>query len=159
MSNDDIVYKEYYENEDILITDPMYILSYKEDWPAFKKAKDKMSILKEEMGFKKVLCANISNDVDEYEVYQKDMDDNNRPKNSIGEFCTDSGHIGIFSLEEVKIYHIWRGITDYNYKLEHTAGTCTLIKNFTGTISLSVKDGIPIVDGYTNIHIGVDVLD
>lgn len=64
----------------------------------------------------------------------------------IGEFCADSGQVGVFLLEEVLAYN-----PDFNYHTERT-WTTTLIKDFHGEIELQIEDGEVTVVGTGNIN-------
>ena len=108
----------HFENEDIIITDPCYVIKENtDDWEKCEYG-DKMEVL------------GIKN----YKVRDTIYGDwscttfNTDTKEPIGKFCADAGLVGVFSLKEILEYN-----PDFNYHVERK-WTTTLIENFTGDV-------------------------
>lgn len=119
----------HYEHEDIIITDPCYILRKEDitddDWSAC------------EYGSAMEKLGNFFT-LDKYATADTIFGDwgcttyNTDTKEEIGGFCADAGLVSVFSLAQVKAYN-----PDYD-PTERT-WCVTLIKDFTGDITLTVK--------------------
>lgn len=145
---DDITYRAEYEkkskrpihfeNEDIIITDPCYIINNDndDDWEKCEYG-DNMEVL----------------GINNYKVRDTIYGDwscttfNSDTKEPIGEFCADAGLVGVFSLKEV---------LKYNPKFDYHTNrkwTTTLIKNFTGDVWFEVEPYVS--DGYESGEVHV----
>ena len=71
---------------------------------------------------------------------------NSDTKEPIGEFCADGGEVGVFLLEEVLKYN-----PDFNYHIEKP-WTTTLIKNFTGEVSIIKRHNEGVYEEDTEFH-------
>ena len=113
-----------FDNEDVLITDPCYIMKKpSEDW---KETDYGMEM--EKVGVSKHIARNTI-----YGDWSCTVFDDN--SDSIGEFCADSGKVAVFSLKEVLKYN-----PEYNVENETKHGLATVIKGFTGTVAI-VEEG------------------
>lgn len=143
--NDYVNYKQYYicdkgidiyidtdtihfEHEDIVITDPCYVLNNNEghnnDWDKCNYSKEMEKLGSFTKG-KYVTADTIFGD------WSCDTVDSDTGK-VIGQFCADAGLVSVFSLKEIKEYN-----PDYNpYEKPWCA---TVIKDFTGDICLKTK--------------------
>lgn len=65
---------------------------------------------------------------------------------SIGEFCADGGEVGVFVLDEVLKYN-----PDFDYHINRT-WTTTLIKNFTGEVSIVKRHNEGVYEDETEWH-------
>lgn len=113
----------HYENEDIIITDPCYIINKEndDDWGRCDYSEN-MEVL----GLKNYIARNTIYGDWSCTTYNSDT------KEAIGEFCADAGLVGVFSLKEVLAYN-----PKFDYHTERT-WTTTLIKNFTGDVHFEV---------------------
>ena len=122
---------------DIIITDPCYIIKEinSEDWDKCDFG-DNMEVL------------GINHYISESTIYGDwscttfDMDS----KKPLGEFCADSGMVGVFSLEEVLKYN-----PDFDYHISRP-WTTTLIKGFDGTVTIKKEKDEVYVKGLGNIN-------
>ena len=71
---------------------------------------------------------------------------NTDTEKAIGEFCADSGMVGVFLLNEVLAYN-----PKFDYHTERK-WTTTLIKDFYGTVELHMEDDAVTVIGRGNIN-------
>lgn len=71
---------------------------------------------------------------------------NSDTKEVIGEFCADSGNVGVFLLEEVLSYN-----PDFNYHIERP-WTTTFIPNFNGEIDFQIVETEDVYDTDTAYH-------
>lgn len=107
---------------DLLVTDPMYVMQAGEDW-----ARSAYGFRMEELGVRTYLTA---------ETHMGDWDcaayDAVSGK-EIGRFCSDSGLVSVFLLEEILQYH-----PAYN---EHQIRpyTASWIRDFRGTVQFAVR--------------------
>lgn len=108
----------HFENEDIIITDPCYVVRKdSDDWDKCEYG-DKMEVL----GIKNYKVRNTIYGDWSCTTFNTDT------KEPIGEFCADAGLVGVFSLKEILEYN-----PDFDYHIERKWST-TLIKNFTGDV-------------------------
>lgn len=113
-----------FENEDLIITDPCYIINdnNKDDWH-----KCECGYNMEVLGF----------DSDSYVTSDTLYGDwscsvfNTDTKEEIGEFCADSGLVSVFKLKDVLKYN-----PDFDWHINKTWST-TWIKNFTGEVRIN----------------------
>ncbi len=90
---------------------------------------------------------NSSNQSGAYEQYEKDISYLDKDNIVLGEFCADSGMVGVFLLDEVLKYN---PKFDYHIRRLHTT---TLISGFEGDVVIENDphgDGIVRVRGYGN---------
>lgn len=108
----------HFENEDIIITDPCYVIKKNtDDWKKCEYG-DNM----EALGIKNYKVRNTIYGDWSCTTFNTDT------KEPIGEFCADAGLVGVFSLKEILEYN-----PDFNYHVERK-WTTTLIENFTGDV-------------------------
>lgn len=124
-----------FDNEDIIITDPCYIIRAEhhgttpiteDDWNACEFGSNM-----EALGFesdKYLTHDTIYGDWD-CTVFNEDTGE------ILGNFCADAGLVSVFRLKDILEYN-----PDYDYKTEVKNGSATLIKNFTGDVSIDVID-------------------
>lgn len=116
-----------YFDDDIIITDPSYIIRqrhqginpmFKDDWKACLQGKNM-----EKLGIRHYITHSTLRGDCSYEIKMQ----NGR----ISECCTDSGIIGVFLFDE---------IMDYNCKIDFVERpwSCTMIENFKGYIHFSI---------------------
>ena len=114
-----------FENKDIIITDPCYILrhdeAHKNDWNISEYG-SKLEYL----GIKNYLTHHTIYGDWSCTTYNSDTND------VIGEFCADAGLVSVFDLEEVLKYN-----PNFDYHIDRP-WTTTLIKGFTGMIRIEV---------------------
>ena len=123
-----------FENEDIIITDPCYIMRAEhhnttplteDDWVTCN-----YGFNMEVLGFetdKYLTHDTIYGDwscvvIDEY-------------NEELGKFCADAGLVSVFRLKDILKYN-----PDYDYKKAIKYNSATLIKNFTGTVKIEIID-------------------
>ena len=117
----------HYEHEDIIITDPCYVIrnDSDDDWS------------KCDYGSDMVQLGSFTND--KYVTADTLYGDwgcttyNTDTKEKIGSFCADAGLVSVFSLAQVKAYN-----PKYD-DIENNPWCVTLIKDFTGDVTLKVK--------------------
>jgi hypothetical protein len=121
----------HYENEDIIITDPCYVLSNgnrdengEDDWCKCEYG-SKMEALGSFTTDKYATADTIFGD---WGCTTYDTDS----KEEIGNFCADAGLVSVFSLKQVQEYNP-------EYNPTERPWCVTLIKNFTGDVTLKVK--------------------
>lgn len=108
----------HFENEDIIITDPCYVIKKNtDDWKKCEYG-DNM----EALGIKNYKVRNTIYGDWSCTTFNTDT------KEPIGIFCADAGLVGVFSLKEILEYN-----PDFNYHVERK-WTTTLIENFTGDV-------------------------
>ena len=124
-----------FKNEDVIITDPCYVVANREDWKKCTDAysndgKHDITDGLKKLGFTKV----ISNDtvIGDWccEVFKIDGE-----KIKLGDFGADSGLVAVFSLDEILKYD-----PDYDYKEDEDIGCAVIIRNFTGRVSIEQVD-------------------
>lgn len=138
----------HFENEDIIITDPCYVLKNsddpgKDDWHLCNYGSDMA-----QLGF-------FTND--KYATADTIFGDwscttyNADTKEEIGHFCADAGLVSVFSLKQVQAYNPEYDPTEHSW-------CATLIKNFTGDVTLKTTfdedtcDIIRYVEGKGSIN-------
>lgn len=87
-------------------------------------------------------CLSASTEYGDWSCTTFDMDS----KKPLGEFCADSGMVGVFSLEEVLKYN-----PDFDYHISRP-WTTTLIKGFDGTVTIKKEKDEVYVEGLGNIN-------
>lgn len=119
----DKIYLKYEDSEpmkcdgDIIITDPGYITYSHKDWRLCKYG-DRM----ERLGIKNYIVRSTLYGDWSCGTYNTDTNE------SLGEFCADSGLVGVFLLDEVLKYN-----PEFDYHIKRK-WTTTWIQNFKGTI-------------------------
>ena len=126
-------YQKYVDSEsmefdgDILITDPCYIAKCTEeqnDWDVCDYGEN-MSIL----GINHSMSRDTLYGDWECTTYNTDT------KEELGNFCADSGMVGVFLLNEVLEYN-----PEFTELLKEHPGLTTVIRNFKGTVQFIVKE-------------------
>lgn len=87
-------------------------------------------------------CLSASTEYGDWACTTFDMDS----KKPLGEFCADSGMVGVFSLEEILKYN-----PDFDYHISRP-WTTTLIKGFDGTVTIKKEKDEVYVEGLGNIN-------
>ena len=106
---------------DIIITDPCYIIrENSDDW-----TKCGCGDFMEDLGIKHYLCRDTIYGDWSCTVF------NSLTKEKMGEFCADSGQVGIFLMDEV---------LKYNPDLDLPKHCATIIKNFDGHVRVNKKN-------------------
>lgn len=126
-----------FDHETIIITDPYYVVDEgkrgDDDWQ-----KSAYGERMDSLGFKKFVAHNTIYGDWSCTVYEDDT------KKELGEFCADTGMVGVFSLDEVLKYN-----PSFNFHTEKPWTTC-VIKDFTGDVYVKVEKvgnrGISCVD-------------
>ncbi len=116
-----------FDHEDILITDPCYILvkeegNHEDDWNKCNYGSNF-----EVLGIHKYITRDTLYGDWGCKVWNKDT------KEEIGEFCADAGLVSILSLDEVKAYN-----PDIEKWCEEHKWCATIIRNFTGKAQIKV---------------------
>lgn len=106
----------FFDNKTIIITDPYYIA----------KDGDEYNFYPTSHGMKNSLIHDTI-----YGDWSCTVYGDNEKK--LGEFCSDSGYVGVFNLEEVLKYN-----PDFIFHIERP-WTTTTIRNFTGSVSIVVQ--------------------
>lgn len=104
------------KNQDIVIIDPVYFVSEENLWEEFAETLDKSLI-----GCTEAIVDELT-DYRQTEIIDKD-------ENIIGEWCSDSGLLGCFLLDEVIACS-----KDFAEDSDNWADYCVIIRNFTGQI-------------------------
>ena len=126
-------YQKYVDSEpmkfdgDILITDPCYITKCTEeqnDWDVCDYGEN-MSIL----GINQSMSRDTLYGDWECTTFNTDTQE------EIGDFCADSGMVGVFLLDEVLKYN-----PDFTELLKEHPGLSTVIRNFKGTVQFIIKE-------------------
>lgn len=126
-------YQKYVDSEpmefdgDILITDPCYITKCTEeqnDWDVCDYGEN-MSIL----GINQSMSRDTLYGDCECTTYNTDTTE------ELGDFCIDSGMVGVFLLNEVLEYN-----PDFTELLKEHPGLATVIRSFKGTVQFVVKE-------------------
>ena len=117
----------FFDHEDILITDPCYILvkeegDHKDDWHKCNYGSNF-----EVLGIHKYITRDTLYGDWGCTVWNKDT------KEEIGEFCADAGLVSILSLDEVKAYN-----PDIEKWCEEHKWCATIIRDFTGKAQIKV---------------------
>ena len=99
------------ENEDIIITDPCYLGRNKKNERGYE-----LNHIHHDTIYGDWSCIVI----------------NENTKETLGTFCADAGEVGVFKLNDVK-----KAYPNYNY-IESYPHTVTVIKNFTGDVTIKV---------------------
>lgn len=109
-----------FKNQDVIITDPCYVVSNDDDW---EKCNYGMSM--GSLGFKQCITAST--------IYGDWSCDTMKLKTNevIGSFTADAGMVGVFNLDEVLKYN-----PDFKDFMEVSPWCVTVIKNFTGDIQI-----------------------
>ena len=120
----------HFENKNIIITDPCYIIRDTENWHANGNDWDAcdMGFNMEALGIKNYLTHDTIYGDWSCTTYNSDTDE------EIGEFCADAGLVSIFDLDEVLKYN-----PDFDYHINRK-WTTTLIENFTGNVRIKVTN-------------------
>ena len=133
----------HFDNEDIIITDPCYIIKDDtDDWRKCNYGNDM-----EALGFTNYKVRDTIYGDWSCTVFNTDNNE------KIGEFCADAGKVGIFALNEVLRYN-----PEFDYHLKKKWAT-TLINDFTGDAWFEVEhhtgiyeDDSPIMEWTDNEH-------
>ena len=134
MENFSFNYQRYVDSEpmefdgDILITDPCYITKCTEeqdDWEACEYGENMEAIgINHSMSRDTIYgdwgCTTFNTDT----------------KEEMGNFCADSGMVGVFLLDELLEYDS-EGVTEF---LKEHPGLSTVIRNFKGTVQFIIKE-------------------
>lgn len=121
----------HFENKDIIITDPCYIMRAEhhgtkplteDDWHTSNHGFNM-----EKLGIKNYLTHSTIYGDWSCTTYNSDTGE------VIGEFCADAGLVSVFDLYEVLKYN-----PDFDYHINRK-WTTTLIKNFTGDVRIKVE--------------------
>lgn len=117
----------HYEHEDIIITDPCYVMNHDkhDDWERCNYGSN-MELLGSFINDKYATADTLYGDWS-CTTYNADT------KEKIGSFCADAGLVSVFSLAQVKAYN-----PKYS-DIEEKPWCVTLIKDFTGDVTLKVK--------------------
>ena len=117
----------HYEHEDIIITDPCYVIRHDgdDDWSKCDYGSD-MAQLGSFTNDKYATADTLYGDWG-CTTYNTDT------RERIGSFCADAGLVSVFSLAQVKAYN-----PKYDH-IENNPWCVTLIKDFTGDVTLKVK--------------------
>lgn len=131
-------YKLHFDNEDIIITDPCYLVDDDKDW-----VKCDCGMTMKNLGFTNCFTRNTM-----YGDWICDTIDTNT-KEVIGHFCADSGMVGVFTLNEVLKYNPnCKDLSEY---------VATTIKNFTGDVYFVIETSSELdfelhIVGYGNVN-------
>jgi hypothetical protein len=120
----------HFDNEDIIITDPCYIIKADtDDWRKCNYGNDM-----EALGFTNYKIRDTIYGDWSCTVFNTDTNE------KIGEFCADAGMVGVFSLSEVLKYN-----PEFDYHLKRK-WTTTLIESFTGDVWFEVEHHMGIYE-------------
>lgn len=109
-----------FKNQDIVITDPCYIVDSDTDWKACNYGSS-MEVL----GFKQ--CITSPTIYGDWSCQTIEVSSNK----DIGSFTADAGMVGVFSLDEVLHYN-----SNFTQFMQTSPWCVTVIKNFTGDVKI-----------------------
>ncbi len=137
-------YAMCYENENIVITDPDFVIKDDDDLAKVLAHEDIIDGLKE-LGFNKVLCADtVTNDWGYQVIKEKDKQGRQDEGAILGEFSAENGYIAVFTLDEIKRYN-----PDYDHEDDENLGLAAIIRNYTGRVGIKyLPDGEASIVGY-----------
>lgn len=114
----------HFENEDIIITDPCYVMKNHDEWSKCGYGSEM-----ENLGsFTKDKYATADTIYGDWGCATYNLD----TEEEIGAFCADAGRVSVFSLEQVQAYNP-------EYDPTERPWCVTLIRNFTGIVTLKTK--------------------
>lgn len=144
-----------FENEDIIITDPGYVVKI-DDWDIcidsyYSDDSRDITYGLKKLGFTKVISYRIFRYIKE--EHQRFRVDSKEKK--LGEFSVGTRFFAVFSLDEVKRYN-----PNYNYKIERDCGCAVIIKDFTGHVSIEpFGSRETIIVGHGNINFNSEIME